>query len=85
VLPARVPDGSPFGFNVHHEPSRAWIVVGEDVDVEPLVGATQARPGGDVQLPLCYTPGSAGWGTFRAGPVLGTAQDGGVVRERVPD
>lgn len=34
---ARLPAGSPFGFNVDHETRRAWIVVGEDVDAAPLV------------------------------------------------
>ncbi len=36
-LPPRMPEGTPFGFNLHHETRRAWIVVGEDVEAEPLV------------------------------------------------
>lgn len=35
--PATPPEGSPFGFNLDHETRRAWIVVGEDVEAEPLV------------------------------------------------
>ena len=42
ALPSRLPEGSPFGFNLHHETHRAWIVVGEDVDAEPLVAAILA-------------------------------------------
>jgi ATP-dependent Clp protease ATP-binding subunit ClpA len=36
-LPARLPEGSPFGFNLHHNTQRAWVVVREDVDAEPLI------------------------------------------------
>lgn len=43
AMPARLPEGSPFGFNVHHETRRAWIVVGEDVDAEPLLAAILAK------------------------------------------
>lgn len=39
ALPPLLPEGSPFGFNLHHETRRAWIVVGEDVDAEPLIAA----------------------------------------------
>ncbi|HET6600521.1 MAG TPA: hypothetical protein VFG57_01055 [Gaiella sp.] len=41
-LPPRLPEGSPFGFNVHHETRRAWIVVGEEIDAEPLVAEVLA-------------------------------------------
>ena len=39
ALPSRLPDGSRFGFNLHHETQRAWILVGEDVDAEALIAA----------------------------------------------
>jgi hypothetical protein len=39
ALPSRLPEDSPFGFNFHHETRRAWIVVGEEVDAEPLLAA----------------------------------------------
>jgi hypothetical protein len=42
ALPARLPEGSLFGFNVHHETRRAWIVVGEEIDAEPLVAEVLA-------------------------------------------
>ncbi len=50
ALPPLLPEGSPFGFNVHHETRRAWIVVGEDVDAAPLVAelvAAAAGPGAE--------------------------------------
>lgn len=37
ALPARLPEGARFGFNLHHETRRAWIVVDEEVDAERLV------------------------------------------------
>jgi hypothetical protein len=37
AMPSRLPDGSPFGFNLHHETRRAWIVVGQDVDAKRLM------------------------------------------------
>lgn len=37
ALPSRLPEGSLFGFNLHHETHRAWVVVGEDVDGDALV------------------------------------------------
>ncbi len=43
VLPARLPEGSRFGFNLHHETRRAWIVVDEEVDGERLVEEVLAR------------------------------------------
>lgn len=47
VLPARLPEGSRFGFNLHHETRRAWIVVDEEVDAERLVEEVLAgRPDG---------------------------------------
>ena len=39
ALPPRLPEDSPFGFNFHDETRRAWIVVGEEVDAEPLLAA----------------------------------------------
>ena len=42
ALPARLPEGSPFGFDVHHETRRTWIVVGEDVDARALVAEVLA-------------------------------------------
>jgi hypothetical protein len=47
VLPARLPEGSRFGFNLHHETRRGWIVVDEEVDAERLVEEVLAgRPDG---------------------------------------
>lgn len=47
VLPARLPGGSRFGFDLHHETRRAWIVVDEKVDAERLVEEVFAgRPDG---------------------------------------
>src|SRR6187551_855746 len=47
VLPARLPEGSRFGFNLHHETRRAWIVVDEEVDAERLAEEVLAgRPDG---------------------------------------
>ena len=37
ALPGRLPEGSRFGFNTHHETRRAWIVVDEEIDAERLV------------------------------------------------
>lgn len=42
ALPSRLPEGSPFGFNLDHETRRAWVVVGAEVDAEPLVAAILA-------------------------------------------
>jgi hypothetical protein len=45
-LPRRLPADSHFGFNLHHETQRAWVVVDEEVDAEPLLAAILEREGG---------------------------------------
>ena len=42
ALPPLLPESTPFGFNLHHELRRAWMLVGEDVDVEPLLARVLA-------------------------------------------
>jgi len=42
-LPGRLPDGAHFGFNLHNETRRAWIVGDEHVEAEPLVAAILAH------------------------------------------
>jgi hypothetical protein len=44
AIPSRLPEGTPFGFNFHHETRRAWIVVAEDVDAEQLVSDFSRTP-----------------------------------------
>jgi hypothetical protein len=41
-LPRRLPEGSRFGFNLHHESGRAWIFVDAEVDAVPLVAVVVA-------------------------------------------
>jgi ClpA/ClpB-like protein len=36
-LPARLPEGSPFGFNLTADGSRAWVRAGADVDLQSIV------------------------------------------------
>jgi hypothetical protein len=36
-LPSRLPEGSPFGFNVTADGSRAWVQAGSDVDLQSIV------------------------------------------------
>ncbi len=48
-VPSRLPPGSRFGFNVDPATERAWIVVDEEVDAEPLVAsilASRREPAG---------------------------------------